>query len=217
MSDTTRIVLVDDHPLFREGVAHILKSEPDLQVVAEGDSAEEAITLLRQHQPDLLLLDLDMPGGGLSVVARAIEVSSATLVVILTASSDEEGALAAFRAGARGYILKGVSSRELVAILRGIRAGKGYVPPNLGAALISGLAAPQPAANQSPLDKLTPREQQILLQIASGLSNKEIGDSFNLTEKTVKSYVSNILLKLQVRNRVEAAMLAQRLQAAGQL
>lgn len=217
MTEPTRVVLVDDHPLFREGVAHILNSEPDLQVVAEGDSAEDAITLLRKHQPDLLLLDLDMPGGGLSVVSRAAEVAPATRLVVLTASSDEENAIAAFRAGVRGYILKGVSSRELVGILRTIRSGKGYVPPSLGAVLISGLASPQPAAAQSPLSELTPREQQILLQIAAGLSNKEIGAAFNLTEKTVKYYVSNILLKLQVRNRVEAALLVQKLQTAGQL
>jgi two-component system nitrate/nitrite response regulator NarL len=158
-----------------------------------------------------------MPGGGLSVVARATEVSPTTRLVVLTASSDEENAIAAFRAGVRGYILKGVSSRELVSILRTIRSGKGYVPPSLGAVLISGLASPQPVAAQSPLSELTPREQQILLQIAAGLSNKEIGASFNLTEKTVKYYVSNILLKLQVRNRVEAALLVQKLQASGQL
>ena len=217
MTQPTRIVLVDDHPLFREGVAHILNSEPDLQVVAEGDSAEDAVTLLAKHQPDLCLLDLDMPGGGLSVVARATEVAPTTRLVVLTASSDEENAIAAFRAGVRGYILKGVSSRELVSILRTIRSGKGYVPPSLGAVLISGLASPQPAAAQSPLSELTPREQQILLQIAAGLSNKEIGASFNLTEKTVKYYVSNILLKLQVRNRVEAALLVQKLQATGQI
>lgn len=215
MCDVTRIVLVDDHPLFREGVAHILNGEADLQVVAEGDSAEGAIALLQLHRPDLLLLDLDMPGGGLAVVARAAELSPETRVAILTASSDEENAIAAFRAGVRGYILKGVGSRELVGILRSIRAGNGYVPPSLGAGLISGLAAPQPAPAPSSISELTPREQQILLQIAAGLSNKEIGATFRLTEKTVKYYVSNIFLKLQVRNRVEAALVAQKLQAVG--
>ncbi|GAB4426375.1 MAG: response regulator transcription factor [Chloroflexi bacterium OHK40] len=218
MSQPLRVVIIDDHPLFREGVVHILKSDPGIEVVGEGESAEDALCALRQYQPDILLLDLDMPGGGLAVVARAAEVAPATKVVVLTASSDEEHAIAAFRAGVRGYILKGVSSRELVAILRSIHAGKGYVPPSLGALLISGLASPAPRpAAPTPLVDLTPREQQILLQIAAGLSNKEIGTAFNLTEKTVKYYVSNILLKLQVRNRVEAALLVQKLQAAGQL
>lgn len=217
MNQPMRVVIVDDHPLFREGLSHILVAEPDITVVAEGDSAEAALRLLDLHKPDLLLLDLDMPGGGLSVIARAATISPDSRVVVLTASSEEESAIAAFRAGVRGYILKGVSSRELVGILRSIRDGKGYVPPGLGAVLISGLAAPQPAVPLSPLGELTPREQQILLQIAAGLSNKEIGSAFNLTEKTVKYYVSNIFLKLQVRNRVEAALLAQKLQSSGQL
>lgn len=214
MSSEIRIVLVDDHPLFREGVAHILNSESDLRVIAEGDTAERALDLLQRHQPDLLLLDLDLPGNGLMVVSHVAALSPATRIVILTASSDEDSAIAAFRAGVHGYVLKGVGTRELVNILRSVCAGKGYVPPGLGAVLISGLTAPQPAAApQSRLGNLTPREQQILFQIASGLSNKEIGASFNLTEKTVKYYVSNILLKLQVRNRVEAALLVQKLQS----
>jgi DNA-binding NarL/FixJ family response regulator len=217
MSDQVRIVLIDDHPLFREGVAHILNSESDLHVIAEGDTAEQAISLIQKHQPDLLLLDLDLPGDGLTVVSRVAAISTATRIVILTASSDEENAIAAFRAGVHGYILKGVGSRELVSILRSIYAGKGYVPPSLGAVLISGLTAPQaPIAPQSsPFDELTSRERQILLQIAAGLSNKEIGSSLSLTEKTVKYYVSSILLKLQVRNRVEAALLAQKMVSAG--
>lgn len=217
MSQPMRVVIVDDHPLFRAGLAHILATEADITVVAEGDSAEDALSLLDLHKPDLLLLDLDMPGGGLSVIARASAISPASRVVVLTASSEEENAIAAFRAGVRGYILKGVSSRELIAILRSIRDGKGYVPPGLGAVLISGLASPQPAVPLSPLGELTPREQQILLQIAAGLSNKEIGNAFSLTEKTVKYYVSNIFLKLQVRNRVEAALLVQKLRSSGQL
>jgi two-component system nitrate/nitrite response regulator NarL len=215
MAELITVVIVDDHPLFREGVAHIIASAPDLSLMAEGATAAEALALAAEHQPDILLLDLDMPGGGLSILAGAAEVAPQTRVVVLTASGDEEHVISAFRAGVRGYILKGVGSRELIDILRQIKAGQGYVPPGLGAVLISGLTAPQPAPARSPLDELTPREQQILQQIAAGLSNKEIGRQFSLTEKTVKYYVSNILLKLQARNRTEAAMIAQRLQGAG--
>jgi DNA-binding NarL/FixJ family response regulator len=215
MTEQIKVVIVDDHPLFREGVAHIIASAPDLSVVAEGSTADEALALAAEHQPDILLLDLDLPGGGLSILARAAEVAPQTRVVVLTVSADEEHAIRAFRAGVRGYILKGVGSRELIDILRQIKAGQGYVPPSLGAVLISALTMPQPAPSRSPLDELTPREHQILLQIAAGHSNKEIGQQFSLTEKTVKYYVSNILLKLQARNRTEAAMIAQRLHGEG--
>lgn len=210
MSAPIRVVIVDDHLLFREGLTSILAAVPQLVVVAQGESAADALDLLRRHQPDMLLLDLDLPGGGIEVLQRAPEVSPHTRLVVLTASSDPESATAAFRAGARGYILKGISSRELVNILHGIMAGKGYLPPNLGAALISSIWQPQPAQAVSPLSQLTPRELQILLQVAAGLSNKQIAIAFNLTEKTVKYYVTNIYLKLQVRNRVEAALLVQK-------
>jgi DNA-binding NarL/FixJ family response regulator len=214
MSDAVRVVLVDDHPLFREGVAHVLRSDPGLTVVAEGDVAADALALANEHTPDLLLLDLDMLGGGLSIVADVLAISPKTQVVVLTASDDNDDVLAAFRAGASGYILKGVSARELISILHKIHAGEGYVPPSLAAVLLRGMAVFPPAEEaSSPLDSLTPREQQVLDLIAAGQSNKEIGLQLSLTEKTVKYYVSNILLKLQVRNRVEAALLAQRLQS----
>lgn len=213
MSEPIRVVIVDDHPLFREGVAHALSSDPGLQVVGQGDTAEDALTLARQLTPDILLIDLDMPGDGLSIIGAARAATPKTRVVVITASADEEDALAAFSAGVSGYILKGVPARELIAIVHKIHAGQGYVPPNLGALLLRGLSsAPPPSPEVSPLDSLTAREQQILDLIAAGRSNKEIGLQLSLTEKTVKYYVSNILLKLHVRNRVEAALLAQRQQ-----
>jgi DNA-binding NarL/FixJ family response regulator len=214
MSNAVRVVLVDDHPLFREGVAHALRLDQGIDVIGQGESAVDALALTRELAPDVLLLDLDMPGGGLSVVATAIEASPKTRVVVLTASDNDDDAMAAFRAGVSGYILKGVPARELIAILHKIHAGQGYVPPSLGAVILKGLSSPPvpPQEEVSPLDDLTSREQQILGLIAAGRSNKEIGLKLGLTEKTVKYYVSNILLKLQVRNRVEAALLAQRLQ-----
>lgn len=216
MSEPVRLVLVDDHPLFREGVAHALSSDGGLSVVGQGESAAAARDLTRQLEPDILLLDLDMPGGGLSVIAEIIAASPRTRVVVLTASDDEDDALAAFRGGVSGYILKGVPARELIAILHKIQDGQGYVPPSLGAILLKGLSAPAPPEKPaSPLASLTPREQQILSLIAAGRSNKEIGLQLGLTEKTIKYYVSNILLKLQVRNRVEAALLAQRMRGPG--
>jgi two-component system nitrate/nitrite response regulator NarL len=127
---------------------------------------------------------------------------------MLTVSQGEEDVTAALRAGARAYVLKGVAARELLQVIRNVAAGEVYVTPSLAAGLIFDLTNPQQRSPANPLDDLTERERQILERIAAGDSNKEIGAQLNLTEKTVKHYVSNILQKLQVRNRVEAALMA---------
>jgi two-component system, NarL family, nitrate/nitrite response regulator NarL len=133
-------------------------------------------------------------------------------IIMLTGSEDEDDVLAAMRAGARGYILKGVSANELLRIIRAVAAGEGYVPPGLAASLLAELTGIRPTGQMAsdPLDELSERERQILEGVAGGLSNKEIGYQLGLTEKTVKHYMTNILQKLQVRNRVEAALLAQK-------
>ncbi len=210
-TDKIRVVLADDHELLRQGVAHTLRAEPDMEVVGEGDSAAEAIRLACTLLPDLILLDITMPGGGLSA-AHAISVACpATRIVMLTVSEEEEDVMGALKAGAHGYVLKGVPARELVRILRSIAAGEGYVTPTLAASLLAELNEPAKGARPlSPLEELTEREREILEGIAAGESNREIGERLHLTEKTIKHYVTNILQKLQVRNRVEAALIAQR-------
>ncbi len=211
MSDKIRIVLVDDHPLFREGVASILGSEADLEVVAQGASAEEAFRLAQELLPDVMLLDIDMPGNGLEAARRIAAVFPVIRIVLLTVSEAEENLLAAMKAGARAYILKGVAGRELLKIVRLVLAGESYVPPALAASLLTELGKPrQPQGPGEELEQLTQRENEILRLLATGMSNKEIGEKLFLTEKTVKHYVTNILQKLQVHNRVEAALLAQK-------
>jgi two-component system, NarL family, nitrate/nitrite response regulator NarL len=210
MSDSIQIVIVDDHPLFRDGVAFTLQSQPDFEIVGQGTAAAEAVELSSQLLPDLLLLDINIPGGGLSVVQTIAAACPVTKIVMLTASEAEEDVLAALKAGARGYIVKGVSARELVSSLRAICAGEAYVTPTLAASLLSELSdSPADLRSNDPLAALTSREQQILEGVAGGLSNKEIGQKLALTEKTVKHYVTNVLQKLHVRNRVEAALLAR--------
>ncbi len=211
MADKIRLVIADDHPLFREGVAAILRPEPDLEVVGQCTTAQEAIRLSQDLLPDVVLLDLNMPGGGLNAIRAIATDCPVTKIVVLTVADEEEHVITAFKAGAHAYVLKGVAARELVGILRGVRAGEGYVSPALAASLLSEM---KPAgAGERPqsgaFEELTGRERQILELIAVGAINKEIGQQLHLTEKTVKHYVTNILQKLHVRNRVEAALLAR--------
>ena len=209
MTEPVRVVIIDDHPLFREGVAATLVSGGDLEVVGEGASAADALALATSLLPDLMLLDLNLPGGGLSAARQVASACPVTKIIMLTFSEEESDVLASLKAGARGYILKGVSGQELRRVVRGVQAGEVYITPTLAAGVLMEMAGSE-RPSQNPLNDLTPRERQILEGVASGHSNKEIGRDLDISEKTVKHYMTNVLQKLQVRNRVEAALLAQR-------
>ena len=211
MSEPLQIAVIDDHPLFREGVALSLGRHPAFEVVAEGGSAADALAIAADRLPDIMLLDVSMPGGGVSAVRHIAAAYPVIKVIMLTVSEEEEDVTAALRAGARAYVLKGVAARELVAIVQAVAAGEVYVTPSLAATLLyemsGGVGTSRPSG--SLLDELTERERQILELVAAGDSNKEIGVRLGVTEKTVKHHMTNILQKLQVRNRVEAALFAR--------
>jgi len=211
MSDKIRIAISDDHPLFREGVVAVLQSQPDLEIVGQGSTAGEAIRLCQDLLPDVILLDLEMPGGGLNAIQSIAKDCPVTKIVVLTVAGERADVMPAFKAGAYAYVLKGVSAPELISILRRVRAGEGYVSPSLAANLLSEMTSQDVGEHpmSDVLGELTERERQILELIATGASNKEIGYRLHLTENTVKYYVTNILQKLHVRNRVEAALLAR--------
>lgn len=207
MAEKIRIIVIDDHPLFREGVSYTLQAQPDFMVVAQGESLDDAVRLARECAPDVMLLDLNIPGGGINAAAAITAAAPAVKVIMLTASTDEDDLAAAMRAGAKGYILKGVAARELVGIVRSVWAGQGYVAPALAAGLLARRATPQ--ATIDPLAALTEREREVLDCVAAGLSNKEVGARLHLSEKTVKHYMTIIMEKLGVRNRVEAALMVR--------
>jgi DNA-binding NarL/FixJ family response regulator len=200
-----RIMVVDDHPLILDGLVATLSADEELEVVATAVDAPSAVRSASHHRPDLALLDVAMPGGGIEAARLIGEASPATRVVMLTSSENEDDLLAAMEAGARGYVLKGVAGRELRTILKSVHRGEVYVAPGLAYAMIKGLTRP-PA--HDPIDQLTIREREVLQLVAGGLSNAEIGGRLGLAEKTVKHYMTAILSKLEVGSRVEAALLA---------
>ncbi len=208
MIDSIRVLIADDHPLFREGVAHSLAAEPDMALVGQAASGEEVLSLARDLLPDVLLLDIAMPGkGGLAAAAEIAAACPATKIVMLTVSEHEDDLLAAFKAGARGYVLKGVSARDLANVVRAVASGEVYVSPSLAAGMLVEMTR---GRLPDPLNELTEREREILQRVAQGLTNREIGERLHLAEKTVKHYMTNVLGKLHVRSRVEAALLAAR-------
>jgi two-component system nitrate/nitrite response regulator NarL len=205
-----RVVVADDHPLFRRGVVDSIAAEEDLNVVGEASTGEDATRLVADLLPDVLLLDIDMPGQG--GIATAADVSSrfpATQILILTVSESEDDLLGALKAGARGYVLKGVAAHGLSHAIRAIVAGEVYISPSLAGTILYEMTR-NPEVD--PLSELTEREHEVLQLVGEGLTNREIGERLFLAEKTVKHYMTAVLQKLHVRTRVEAALLAQRQQ-----
>jgi two-component system nitrate/nitrite response regulator NarL len=207
-----RVAVVDDHPMMRRGVSETLSEEPDLELVGTGASAQDALRLAKQGRPDLILLDIALPGGGIEAAREIVKACPEVKVVFLTVREDRATVNAALRAGARGYIVKGVEGPELVSTLRRVNSGQSYVTPALAAQLLAAEhknAAPALSADATPGARLTEREQQIVELLAKGLSNQEIADDLDLTESTIKHYMTRILQKLGFRNRTEAAIFAR--------
>ena len=210
-NDKIRIAIVDDHPLFREGVAATLNNDQALEVIGQGANAEQAIQIALDQLPDVLLLDISLPGGGIEATREIVRLCPYVKVIMLTASENEQHVSSALEAGARGYILKGIGAAELIRTIHAIHGGEHYVTPQLAARLLSIMKKPANAAPAADaLPDLTKREEQILDGVAEGKTNKEIARILTISEKTVKHYMTNIMHKLQVRNRVEAALVVRR-------
>lgn len=208
--DQIRILVVDDHALFRKGVIYSLQSQPDMVVVGETDSVAGALALTAELLPDVVLLDITLSdGSGLEAVPILHRQCPVSKVVILTVSEDEGTLLQALKDGASGYLLKGISAANLAEAIRAIHCGgETYISPTVAGRILSEWAVAR--SEPDVLGELSDRERTILQKVADGLTNREIAAELHLSEKTVKYYVTNILQKLQVRNRVEAALLLTR-------
>jgi two-component system, NarL family, nitrate/nitrite response regulator NarL len=204
-----RVAVVDDHPLFREGVAGGVKASPELDLVAVGASRDDAVRIAQDMAPDVVLLDIQLPGSGLEAARAIVALGRGTRVVMLTASEQEEDVSAALETGASGYILKGISAADLVRTVLAVHKGNTYVTPDLAARMLRSLNRRAERKPEKDICSLTPREEDILDCVAIGQTNKEIAIRLNIGEKTVKHYMTNIMHKLQVRNRVEAALKAK--------
>ena len=206
MSKSFRVAIIDDHPLFLDGVASMLASIDGIEVVGRGTTAADAIKIAQELVPDVMLLDLFLPGGGVEAAANITRVYPNVRIVMLTASEREQDVAAALQAGARGYILKGSSGQEVVETLRAIARGDSYVAPNLAARLLIKQNKQVEAVVERSFHDLTAREEDIFALVARGMSNKEMARIFKCTERTIKHHMTNIMQKLNVRNRVEAAL-----------
>ncbi|CAM5797221.1 MULTISPECIES: response regulator [Brevibacillus] len=219
-----RIVIVDDHQLFREGVKRILEMEKDFQVVGEGADGEEAFRLAEDHKPDVVLMDINMPNvSGVSAAEQVISVSPGTRVIMLSIHDDEGYVYRTLRSGASGYLLKEMGTNDLVEAVRVVASGGAYIHPKVTGKLIEEFRrlSEQEGTNDrgiavddaEPIDpkvieSLTRREREVLQLMAEGKSNRAIGEFLFISEKTVKNHVSSILQKLSVQDRTQAVVIS---------
>lgn len=209
------VVVIDDHPLYRDGVVRTLQDSGLIDVTGTGGNSETAVKQILELKPDVALVDISMPGGGLKVLSELKDVQHNTRVIMLTVSESDADVLNALKAGAAGYALKGVSGSELVEIVSNVAEGGSYVSPGLAARVLAAMQENPGGSEQSALRSLTSRENEILRLVSKGKSNKEVALVLDLQEKTIKHHMTSILQKLKVRNRVEAAVLANRTWSKG--
>jgi two-component system nitrate/nitrite response regulator NarL len=215
MTYAIRILLADDHPLFRQGLRRLLADHPRVQIVGEAADAHEAVQLARTLQPDIVLMDLHMPGGGLEATRTLQAELPQVNVIVLTISEEAENLFAALRAGAKGYLLKACDFDQLLRSLETVNAGHAALTPEMTTKLIGQFrngdtAPPEPPRPARGRRELSERELEILRLVAQGASNRQIANQLYLSENTVRTHLAHILDKLGLENRVQAAAYALR-------
>lgn len=207
-----RVLLADDHALFREGLAGIIGAQPDMQVVGEASDGLEAFVKAQELKPDLILMDVQMPGmGGIEAVGQINQVLPETIIVMLTVRGDDDMLFNALKNGAQGYLLKEIRSQDLLEMLRGALRGEAAISPHLAGRVLAEFRRLSKGGVPEKEDDngLTEREQQVLVQASNGATDKEIAAALNISLNTVKTHIRNILAKLHVRTRREAAKAAK--------
>lgn len=204
------MLLADDHDFFRDGMRGLLATVPGVDVVADASSGEAAVTLAGKMQPDVVLMDLKMGGmNGIDAARQIVAASPHVGVLVLTMFEDDDWVFAAMKAGARGYLLKGSNQEEIVRAIRAVGNGEAIFSPGVARRLMRYFDNPVPAPASKAFPGLTERETEVLLMIAQGMTNQQIADRLFVSVKTVRNHVSNVLSKLQVADRAQAALRAR--------
>jgi DNA-binding NarL/FixJ family response regulator len=204
------ILAADDHPLFLDGLCLLLDSEPDMELIGKARTGDQAVELAAKLQPDLILMDIQMPGlNGIEATRRIIKTSPHILILILTMYEDDDSVLAAMRAGARGYILKGARQEAILSAIHAVKSGDAIFGAPIAQRLLNHLAISKEKTASDIFPELTEREIDILRLIAAGYNNTEIAERLTLSSKTVRNYVSNIIHKLEVADRTQAIIRAR--------
>jgi two-component system, NarL family, response regulator DevR len=217
MTTALKVMLVDDHEVVRQGLRSLLEAEGDIEVVAEADSGVMAVSLASTHQPDVVVMDVRMPGGSGVEACRAIrDERPDAKVIMLTSFSDDEALFNSIMAGAAGFVLKQIRGHHLIDAIRTVGSGKSLLDPDVTQRVLERLRKAKFDERDPKLARLSPQEERILDMIGEGLTNREIAERIHLSDKTVKNYVSTILQKLEVARRAEAASYVARVKAEHQ-
>jgi DNA-binding NarL/FixJ family response regulator len=210
VSEKLHVVIADDHPVFRGGLRALLGTDPDLEVVGEASTGTEAVELAEAVQPDVMVMDLHMPGlDGVAATREIVRVSPHVAVLVLTMFDDDDSVFAAMRAGARGYVLKGANQADVVRAVHLVGAGGAMFGPAVAQRVIEFFARPRPATTPIAFPELTDREHEVLDLLAAGHSNSTIASRLRISDKTVRNHVSNIFTKLAVADRAQAIVRAR--------
>lgn len=209
MTEPIRVVVADDHPVVREGLRSFLSSRPGIDVVGEAGSADEVVAAVKELTPDVVLVDLVMPGDGIEAIRRLAELPTPPRSLVLTSFVGDDKALPALRAGAAGYLLKDVDPADLEAAVRTVHRGGTVLGPAVAPRVLDHATSTRPADDDR-IAELTPREREVLTLLGQGMSNRQIAEALYVAEKTVKTHMSSILTKLRVNDRTQAALYAVR-------